>query len=131
MLKAALAGHVSGLEVARSMVEARAALGTRRFDLLLVEGKCLSVGEADVFEAVECLARDGAGAAVVILWAGPAEDAPGLSRAGAHRVIPKPIATADLVQELRTLRSSFEGPATLGRARAAASGTGALAFCKN
>lgn len=123
VLKAALAGQVSGLEVARTLAEARAALGTRRFDLLLVEGKCLSAEGANAFEAVRCLAREGGGAAVVVLWAGRAEDAPELSRAGARRVIPKPIATADLVQELRTLRGSRDGPASLRRGSAAVGGS--------
>ncbi|MDZ4371738.1 MAG: CHASE2 domain-containing protein [Phenylobacterium sp.] len=123
VLKAALADHVSGLEIARSLAEAHAALGARRFDLLLVEGKCLSPGDADAFEAVERLAREGSGAAVVVLWAGSPEEAPGLKRAGARLVIPKPIATADLVQALRTLRASSEGPATLERGRVAAGGS--------
>ncbi|MBJ7413112.1 MAG: CHASE2 domain-containing protein [Phenylobacterium sp.] len=120
VLKAALASHVSDLEVARSTVEARDALGSRRFDLLLVEGRCLSLGDADAFEEVGRLARESAGAAVVVLWAGPAEETAGLRRAGARLVIPKPIATADLVQELRAFRAACEDPAALGRAFAAA-----------
>lgn len=101
VLKAALAGQVGSLEVAVSIEEAHSALAARRFDLLLVEGKCLSAGAADVFQAVGRLAREAAGAHVVVLWAGGPEDAPELRRAGAHGVILKPIGTADLLLALK------------------------------
>lgn len=111
VLKAALASHVSSLEVAPSIEEAHTALNTRRFDVVLVEGKCLSAGEADVFAALASLAAEAAGASVVVLWAGAATDEPGLQRAGAHRVIPKPIGTADLVRDLKVVCSRITDPA--------------------
>lgn len=122
VLKAALAGHVSDLEVVKSTAEARETLGVRRFDLLLVEGRCLSIEGADPFEEVRRLTREGQGAFVVVLWAGPPEDSAGLCQAGARLVIPKPIATADLIQELRSRRAEDESPAALGRVFAAADG---------
>ncbi len=106
MLKAALAGEVSALEFAASLDEATAVLATRRFDLLVVEGRLLTAADPEPFQAIGGLAEQAKGAQVVVLWPGAPEDADGLRRAGVHLVVPKPVGTADLVQQLKTLCSS-------------------------
>jgi CheY-like chemotaxis protein len=105
VLKAALADEVSTLDIAGSAQEAASALGTGRFDVLLIEGKALSAGNADAPQTLRNLAGSAAGAQVMVLWAGVAEDLPDLQQAGADLVLLKPIGTADLVRALKTLRS--------------------------
>ena len=96
------------------------ALGARRFDVLLVEGKVLSAGGTDAPQALRALAQAAEGAKVMVLWAGAAEDLPALQAAGADRALLKPIDTADLVRELRALSSAeAAGPGALDATRVA------------
>jgi len=102
VMKAAMAGKAAGLEIAGSADEARAALGSRRFDVLLLEGKALA-GPAGAPAALRELARAAAGARVVVLWGGPVEEIAGLEQAGARLVVQKPVSAADLVAALEAL----------------------------
>ena len=103
ILKAALAGEVAALEIVASSDKAGAALGTRRYDILLVEGKVLAGSAKEAPRALRALARAAAGAHVLVLWAGEAGDMAPLQAAGAHRILLKPIDTAGLVRELKAL----------------------------
>lgn len=120
VMKAALSGQVSALEITASLDEALEAVGSRHFDMLLVEGKILSTASSGAAMALADLVAAAAGARVVVLWAGAPEEASGLNEAGAQLVVQKPIGTADLVRELEAL--ALEAPPMALRARSARAG---------
>ena len=103
ILKAALGGEVAAIQIAASHDEASSALSTRRYDIVLVEGRVLSGAGTDAPQSLAGLAQAAAGAQVILLWAGAAEDLPALQAAGAHRILLKPIDTAGLLRELQAL----------------------------
>lgn len=105
VMKAALAGHVGALEVCASAAEALASLGSRRFDILLVEWKALTTPASGHGPILEDLAAAASGGKLVVLWGGPAEDGPGLLQLGAHLVVQKPVGTSDLIRSLELLRA--------------------------
>lgn len=117
MLKAALADHVRRLEVAASAEDAEAALQSRRFDLVLVEGRTLAADDAEAPAALGRLARSAREARLAVLWAGSADGLETLRQAGADHVVRKPIAADRLVEELASLFSRPDAP---GRSSAAA-----------
>ena len=107
VMKAAFAGEAAALEIAPSADEARAALGARSFDVVLLEGKAIS-GPVGAPAALRELARAAAGAKIVVLWGGPPEETAALERAGACLVVMKPVSAADLVVALKHLCDADE-----------------------
>jgi signal transduction histidine kinase len=117
MLKAALADHVQRFDVATSADDAEAALQSRQFDLVLVEGRTLSADEAQASAALRRLAGGAGDARIAVLWPGSADAMAALLQAGADHVVQKPIAADRLVEELRDL---FRRPDAPGQSSAAA-----------
>jgi len=115
VMKAALSGQIGALEIVSSTAEALGSLGSRRFDIVVVEGKALSVAPGGVAEGLGAVAALAAQAKVVVLWGGAPEEQAVLREAGAHLVVQKPVGSADLVRDLQRLCSHAEpearGPA--------------------
>jgi signal transduction histidine kinase/CheY-like chemotaxis protein len=103
VLKAALGPHVAHVEAVGSLEAALSALAARRVGLVLAEGATLAQGDGDAAAAMARLAAQVAGARISVLWGGPPEEIARLMTAGAAQVVRKPIATGELVSELKSL----------------------------
>ena len=103
VLRAALSDQVGALEIVDSSIQARDLLASRRCDLVLIEGKTLSLSERDPGEALEEFARTAGAAKIVVMWGGDATEGAQLEEAGADLVVQKPISASDLVDRLKTL----------------------------
>jgi signal transduction histidine kinase/CheY-like chemotaxis protein len=99
VMRAALSTETAALEILASTEDALLALGSRRFDVVLVEGRALG---GQPVAALAGLAGAAAGARVAVLWGGAAEDEPALRQAGAALIVRKPVATPELVAALRS-----------------------------
>ncbi|WP_425998720.1 CHASE2 domain-containing protein [Caulobacter sp. DWR1-3-2b1] len=103
VLRAALSDQVAALEIVESTAQAREAIALRGCDLLLVEGKALSVFERSAIEVLDEFAGTVRGAKIVVLWGGEAAEGLRLQEAGADLVVQKPIAASGLVERLKTV----------------------------
>jgi signal transduction histidine kinase/CheY-like chemotaxis protein len=121
-LKAALEPHVGRLELAASCEAATSLLRSRRFDILLAEGKSVSLGGQGAGQAIASLREETAGAHLAILWAGAEDEIPGLLAHGADQVVRKPIGTVELVKVLQDAYGARLDGAGAGAARLEAAG---------
>jgi CheY-like chemotaxis protein len=101
LLRAALTAEVRGLEVVGSWPEALGALAGQTFDLILADGSALEDQGGEALAMLPSLVREARGTPVVALWSGDPDDIDQLLSGGCAHVVRKPIATDDLVAELR------------------------------
>jgi signal transduction histidine kinase len=101
LLRAALTSEVRGLEVVSSWPEALGALAGQTFDLILADGSALEDQGGEALAMLPSLVREARGTPVVALWSGDPDDVERLLTGGCAHVVRKPIATGDLVAELR------------------------------
>ena len=103
VLRAALSDQVGALEIVDSSIQALDLLASRRCDLVLIEGKTLTLSERAPGEALEEFARTAGAAKIVVMWGGDATEGAQLEEAGADLVVQKPISASDLVDRLKTM----------------------------
>jgi signal transduction histidine kinase/ActR/RegA family two-component response regulator len=99
VLKAALTDHVASIEIVGSAEAALEALRSRRFGLILAEGR--SLGASAPQEDVARLRREAPDARIAVLWEGAVEAEGVLESAGADQVLRKPLTNEALVMQLK------------------------------